>query len=177
MPRWAKADKLIHGFDVKNAAQRLTMTDNFDGRMLLSHNFTLDESKVHSLNRADFAKVFTQGLADKADIRCNPIENPHWVVEVLYAASKLAPKEVGQLCAEVLASYRKGSQSEGFCVLALGGEKTTPPTGELPALQTGEWGVDMVETTEPEAFLAEINWDKLSEAKPAEQVFRIDQPI
>ena len=94
-----------------------------------------------------------------------------------YAADSLSPKAVGQLCADALTSYRKGHKANGFYVMALGGEKTTPPTGGPPSLQTGEWGVDMVETAEPEEFLAEINWNKLSGAKPAEQIFRIDHAI
>lgn len=58
--------------------------------------------------------------------------------------------------------------------MALGGVKNTPATSPLPALQTGEWGVDMVEAANPQEFLDEINWDKLSSAKPAEDIFRID---
>ncbi len=153
------------------------MTDNLDGRMLLSHNFALTAGEVHPLNREEFVEVFTNGLADNADVRCSAIENPHWVVEVRYEASKLAPKDVGQLCVDAIATYRTEHKKDGFYVMALGGEKTTPPTGSHLSLQTGEWGVDVVETADREEFLAEINWDKLAGAKPAEQIFRIDQAI
>ena len=153
------------------------MTDNLNGRMLLSHNFTLNEDNVHPLNREEFAKVFQTGLSAHSGIAAHPITNPHWVVEVSYETARYTPAQVGQMCAETLAAYRKANQNKGFTIMALGGEKTTPPTGAPPSLQTGEWGTDVVETTSPQEFLAEINWDKLASAKPAEQVFQIDVSV
>ncbi|MEO1622147.1 MAG: DUF2656 family protein [Cyanobacteria bacterium J06632_3] len=150
------------------------MTDNSQGRMLLSHNFTLPEEEVHSLNREEFAAVFTKGLSETPDIDCTLIDNPHWVVAVAYDTSKYSPTEVGQHCAQTLANYRKETSQKNFTVMALGGVKNTPATSPLPSLQPGEWGVDVVETVEPQEFLEEINWDKLSGAKPAEEIFRID---
>lgn len=150
------------------------MTENAKGRMLLSHNFTLDEDSVHPLTREEFAAVFSQGLNQKSGIHCALIDNPHWVVEVNYDASTYKPTAVGQLCAEALAQFRKNSQAAGFTVMALGGVKTTPATSPPPSLQTGEWGVDVVETLTPDEFLEEINWKMLAGAKPAEAVFRID---
>ncbi len=157
------------------------MTDNPDnrsrGRMLLSHNFALSEDNVHSLNREQFAEVFSQGLDAQVGVDCALIDNPHWVVEVSYDADRYSAKEVGQICADTLAQYRIGHKEENFYVMALGGVKTTPPSGKPPSLQMGEWGVDIVETASPEAFLEEINWDKLSGAKPPEAVFRVDHPV
>lgn len=153
------------------------MTDKLDGRMLLSHNFALSEDEMHSLNQEEFAKVFTVGLGSQAGISCEFVRNPHWVVDVRYETSQYTPKDVGQLCADTLAKYRTAQQVKGFVVMALGGLKTTPPTGSPPALQTGEWGVDIVETRSPETFLEEIKWDKLTGAKSAENVFRIDHPV
>ncbi|MGD1896394.1 MAG: DUF2656 family protein [Phormidesmis sp.] len=144
------------------------------GRMLLSHNFTLPEAEVHPLNREEFADVFVKGLSDVAGIESAPIDNPHWVVEVSYSSEKYTPTAVGQQCADVLAEYRKTRGAKGFTVMALGGVKNTPATGPSPSLQTGEWGVDVVETRDPEEFLEEINWDKLAGAKPTEDIFRID---
>lgn len=141
--------------------------------MLLSHNFTLIESEVHPLNREEFAEVFVKALDDQAGVDCSAVENPHWVVEVRYD-SHYAPLEVGQLCIDALAQYRIDRESKGFCILALGGLKTTPPTGAPPSLQTDEWGVDIVETRDPDMFLEEINWDKLAAAKPPENVFKVD---
>ncbi len=152
------------------------MTDNLDGRMLLSHNFSLPEEHAPSLTREEFAQLFSQGLSVQVEIACKLIENPHWVVEVRYQTSRYSPSEVGQLCADALAHYRNSHQVKDFYVLALGGVKTTPATSPSPSLQPGEWGVDVVETHSPEEFLAEINWDKLAGAKPSENVFKIKQP-
>ncbi len=142
--------------------------------MLLSHNFTLIESEVHPLNRIEFGEVFTQGLSEIAGLTCTAISHPHWVVEVSYDAQKYTPTEVGQHCADTLVAYRKSHTQKDFTVMALGGVKDTPATSPSPALQTGEWGVDMVETSDPQEFLEEINWDKLAGAKPAEDIFKID---
>ena len=150
------------------------MTDNSKGRMLLSHNFALLEGEVHPLNREEFADVFIKGLSDTADIDCALIDNPHWIVEVSYDSAKYTPTEVGQQCADTLVTYRKEHNKKDFTVMALGGVKNTPATSPAPSLQTGEWGVDVVETLNPEEFLEEINWDKLAGAKPAEDIFRID---
>ncbi len=151
------------------------MTDSAKSRMLLSHNFTLVESEVHPLNREQFADVFVKGLSEQSDVDCVLIDNPHWVVEVSYSANAYSPTEVGQLCADTLAAYRTDSgDQKSFTIMALGGVKNTPSTSPAPSLQTGEWGVDVVETTEPDVFLEEINWEALSSAKPAEDVFRID---
>jgi hypothetical protein len=157
------------------------MTDNADNpspaRMLLSHNFALSKSDVHPLNREQFAAVFSQGLAGQTGIDCSAIDNPHWIVEVRYDASQYSPQAIAQRCANTLATYRKNDKKEDFYIMALGGVKTTPATSAPPSLQTGEWGVDVVETASPEAFLAELNWDKLAGAKPPAEIFRIDQPV
>jgi len=153
------------------------MTDKLDGRMLLSHNFTLTKGEVHPLNREEFADVFAKGLSDHSGVSASLIDNPHWIVEVSYEAARYTPTQVGQMCAETLATYRKEHKKEGFTVMALGGEKTTPPTGALPSLQSGEWGTDVVETAEPQEFLDEINWDKLAGTKPSDQVFRINVSV
>lgn len=153
------------------------MTDSATGRMLLSHNFTLLDSDIHPLNREEFAQVFANGLAEVEGVSAEHIDNPHWVVDVRFDSGKYTPTEVGEHCAQVLAKYRQDQKSESFIVLALGGVKTTPATSPTPSLQPGEWGVDVVETREPETFLAEINWDTLSGAKPQDQIFRIDHKV
>lgn len=150
------------------------MADKLDGRMLLSHNFTLTAGDVHPLSREEFAEVFSKGLTAQVGIECVLIDNPHWVVDVSYETSRYVPAEVGQLCADALAKYRQEHKTEGIYVLALGGKKTTPATGAPPSLQTGEWGVDVVETATPREFLEEINWEQLAGAKPADDVFQIE---
>lgn len=153
------------------------MADQPDSRMLLSHNFTLSEGDIHPLNREEFAKVFSEAFTEKAGIEAAYIENPHWVVEVRYAKVRYTAESAGELCAQTLANYRKSNNATGFTIMALGGRKTTPPTGGPPSLQQGEWGVDVVETKEPEEFLAEINWEKLSSAKPSDSIFNIQQTV
>ncbi len=145
--------------------------------MLLSHNFALLEGEVHPLNREEFAEVFTEGLDSTAGINCALIDNPHWIVEVSYDTEEYTPTEVGQQCINTLATYRKAHSKKDFTIMALGGVKNTPATSPAPSLQTGEWGVDVVETRDPDDFLEEINWHKLSAAKPAEDIFKIDYAV
>ena len=59
-------------------------------------------------------------------------------------------------------------------VMLLGGLKMTPAMGTSPtSLQPGEWGVDVVETTSPEQFLAGLNWETITANKPPEQIFKV----
>lgn len=153
------------------------MTDNTNGRMLLSHNFALRDGEVHPLTREEFADVFSKGLSETNGIDCQLIDNPHWIVEVSYDSSQYTATQAGEKCTETLAIYRKEHNNKDFTVMALGGVKITPATSPPPSLQTGEWGVDVVETTNPKAFLEEINWDKLTGAKPADSIFRIDREV
>ncbi|MEL6158652.1 MAG: DUF2656 family protein [Cyanobacteria bacterium J06554_11] len=156
-----------------NAPSANTST-RLGARMLLSHNFALLEDEVHPLNREEFADVFSQGFQDTDSIDCAHIENPHWIVAVSYDPQKYTPSQVGQHCADTLATYRKEHNKKAFTVMALGGVKSTPATSPAPSLQIGEWGVDIVETRSPEEFLEEINWETLSGSKAPEDIFRID---
>ncbi|MEL7009905.1 MAG: DUF2656 family protein, partial [Cyanobacteria bacterium J06588_4] len=84
----------------------------------------------------------------------------------------------GQISGDILTSNRKSQQPDSKLTtdtLILGGKKTTPATSMSPtSLQTGEWGVDVVETAQADAFLASINWDSLSANKPSDGIFRLD---
>ena len=144
-------------------------------RMLLSHNCTLSEGQVFPLSRDDFAQVFIDGLKDHADIQCSLIENPHWIVEVLF--NNQAPTDVAKLCAQTLAARRiaePNKQIQRHTVMLLGGIKTTPAMGTSPtSLQPGEWGVDVVEAVAPDQFLAGLNWDTVTANKPSDQIFKV----
>ncbi|MEM7794541.1 MAG: DUF2656 family protein [Cyanobacteria bacterium P01_C01_bin.118] len=146
-------------------------------RMLLSHNCTLPTGQVSNLSRDDFAQVFINALKPQADIQCSLIENPHWVVELLF--SQQSPTEVAQMCAQALAARRVAEpdkQVTSHTVMLLGGMKTTPAMGTSPtSLQPGEWGVDVVETVAPDQFLAGLNWDTVTASKPPEQIFKVTQ--
>lgn len=129
------------------------------------------------LNRTDFAKVFIAGLAAHAEIQCRLIENPHWIVEVIFDEQKHPPAAIGQLCAQCLQVHREAEQNRGLAtyeIMLLGGMKTSPARGNSPtALQPGEWGVDVVETTSSAQFLANVNWDTMIQDKPPEQIFKV----
>jgi Protein of unknown function (DUF2656) len=142
--------------------------------MLLSHNFDLSAEIVPALSRAEFTAVFSEGLS--APLQCRPVDNPHWIVEVLFPAEQFSPSQVGELCANVLAAKRLG-QANGQPpeILILGGIKTTPATSSSPdALQPNQWGVDVVETLSGEAFLQAIAWDATIAQKPSHSIFKVE---
>ena len=144
--------------------------------MLLSHNFNLNNNELPALNREEFAQVFIDGLKEKENISCSYIENPHWVVEIIFPTENFEPQTIGQMCGEILTNKRK-SQTDSLKTdtLILGGKKTTPVNSASPtALKPGEWGVDVVETPKADAFLTSINWEILTEGKPSDGIFKIE---
>lgn len=152
------------------------MTDFSQGRMLLSHNFDVSSDVVPALCREAFCAVFQEGLSDP--IQCRLVNNPHWVVEVLFPSNELSPLQVGQLCAGVLVAKRRSELRGTAEVLVLGGIKTTPATSDSPdALQSGNWGVDVVETASAAKFLEAIAWEATTAQKPAESVFKVVMPL
>lgn len=150
-------------------------------RMLLSHNCTLPEGQVSSLGRDAFAQVFIDGLKAHADLQCSPVENPHWMVEVLFDSQQQSPTDVAALCAQSLGARRLSEPDrtiDSYTVMLLGGVKTTPAMGASPtSLQPGEWGVDVVETVAPDQFLAGLNWDTVTASKPSEQIFKVTHVV
>ena len=147
------------------------------GRMLLSHNFNLRNNELPALVREDFAGVFINGLKG-TNIKCSYIQNPHWVVEILYPIEEFEPKEIGQMCGEILTSKRKSQQPDSKLptdTLILGGRKTSPATSMSPtSLKSGEWGVDVVETAQASVFLEDIAWEKMIADKPSDDIFKIE---
>ncbi|MEO0348602.1 MAG: DUF2656 family protein [Cyanobacteria bacterium P01_A01_bin.15] len=150
-------------------------------RMLLSHNCTLLDGQVAPLNRADFAHVFISALKPHQHIRCSLIDNPHWIVEVLFNTQQHSPTDMAKLCAQGLSSRRSEDPYPGLnnhTIMLLGGIKTTPALGSSPtSLRPGEWGVDVVETVSPQDFLAGINWETAIASKPSEQIFKVTQMV
>jgi len=149
--------------------------------MFLSHNFTLPNTVLPALSRAEFAQIFIDGLADQDGIHCRLVDNPHWIVAIAFSEA-FTPQAIGQLCVSALAAARspqlEGESGPRPRILALGGTKTTPATSDsADSLQRGDWGVDVVETLEPESFLAGIQWDSLSAGKPAEAIFKIEAQV
>lgn len=162
------------------------MNDILPGRMLLSHNFDVASDIVPALSREEFAQVFIEGLTAHKQLKCRLVDNPHWIVEVLFPTEEFSPQQVGELCAYALLEKRQtqSSQSVSFReshsaampeILVLGGIKTTPATSSSPnALQPGNWGVDVVETLSSEAFLQAIAWDATIAQKPTDSIFKIE---
>ncbi len=146
-------------------------------RMLLSHNCKLPEDCVWPLSRDDFALVFIEGLKPHTDIQCHLMDHPHWIVEIRFDARQKSPSEIAFLCAQCLGTHRATDPSKvpsHYTVMPLGGLKTTPALdSSSPSLQSGEWGVDIVETLSPGEFLAEMGWEKAIAEKPADQIFKV----
>lgn len=154
------------------------VTDKSMGRMLLSHNYNLADNELPPLSREKFAQVFIDGLQEKSSIDCCLIENPHWIVEIIFPTAEFEPQAIGQMCGEILTNSRKNQQAEIKLItdtLILGGKKTTPATSASPtSLKPGEWGVDVVETAQAEIFLTAINWDVMIADKPQDGIFKIE---
>ena len=154
------------------------MSNSTTGRMLLSHNFELKDNIFPQLSREEFAQVFIDGFQNDKKIACSLIENPHWMVEILFPSDEFSPDKIGQLCAKILEQKRNSQKPDNVKmpdILILGGKKTTPPLNDSPtSLQPGEWGVDVVETASADSFLTALNWDERVKDKPIDRVFKIE---
>jgi Protein of unknown function (DUF2656) len=143
-------------------------------RMLLSHNFDLGEGDIPVLSRAAFTQVFATALKDCA--QCREVDNPHWIVEVLFDAMQITPAQMGDRLVKALADFRRSSLDAAVAMpefVVLGGLKTSPPTSPSPdALQPNQWGVDVVETRIVAAFLAGLNWEAAIADRPPEGIFK-----
>ena len=144
------------------------------GRMLLSHNYDISDSVIPPLSRDEFAQVFIDGLGAAA--QCRLVNNPHWILEVLFDTEKFSPTQMGTLYAEALVNLRRSQIKDAKLpdTLILGGIKTTPAMSSSPdSLQPGEWGVDVVETNDAERFLQGIGWDATVATKSPDSVFKV----
>ncbi|NEQ73875.1 MAG: DUF2656 domain-containing protein [Okeania sp. SIO2C9] len=154
------------------------MTESKTGRMLLSHNFELSENTLPELNREEFAQVFIDGLSKYPQLKCRQLNHPHWMVEILFEHQVFSPPQVGEKCAEALIEKRiiqKNDKDLIVDVLILGGLKKTPPLSDSPdTLQTGEWGIDVVETHSAETFLNILNWEEKTAGKTIDNIFKIE---
>jgi hypothetical protein len=157
---------------------RNILSNSAKGRMLLSHNFDVASDLIPALSRAEFAEVFRLGLGDRPSCQTRLVNHPHWTVEILFDQEQFTPPQIGELCAQALADKRMSqglNHNSPLEILVLGGIKTTPPTSDDPdALQTGDWGVDVVETRVAATFLQGISWDAMIASKPADAIFKIE---
>lgn len=147
-------------------------------RMLLSHNFNLFQGELSPLSREEFALVFIDGLKSQDNISCKLINNPHWIVEIVFPIADFSPEAIGKICGEILLEKRreqKSSQQEMPTILVLGGKKNSPAIStSTTSLKPGEWGVDVVETLSAENFLSGIRWENMIAQKPADSIFKIE---
>ncbi|NMG05931.1 DUF2656 domain-containing protein [Brasilonema sp. UFV-L1] len=146
--------------------------------MLLSHNFNVSDNSVPELSREQFATIFIEGFSDEENIKCRLVDNPHWILEILFSIDELSPQLLGDRCAKILAQKRREQLS---CeqplpdILVLGGMKTTLAINPAPeSLQPGQWGVDVVETPSIKQFLQAIAWEATIAQKPADSIFKVE---
>jgi Protein of unknown function (DUF2656) len=153
------------------------VTETSRGRMLLSHNFDIADGSLPAFSRAEFTALFAEGFPAAAQVTCREVDNPHWVVEVLFPSDRLTPAQVGDQIAQILAAKRRSQVGDRPlpAILILGGSKTTPATSPSPdALQIGQWGVDVVETPSAEKFLQGIGWAETVATRASESVFKVE---
>ena len=154
------------------------MSNSAKGRMLLSHNFDVSTNIAPALSHEEFAEVFQLGLGDRLSCKTRLVSHPHWTVEILFDRDQFSPKQIGEFCAQALADQRirQGLDRQSLPdILVLGGVKTTPPTSDSPdALQTGDWGVDVVETSVGATFLQGISWESAIASKPVDEIFKVE---
>jgi len=143
-------------------------------RMLLSHNFDIDDHAIPALSREAFTDILTQALQGCA--QCQLVTNAHWIVEVRFDGTRFTPDEMGDRYVQALAQARRSSLKNDVKfpeVLALGGLKTTPALSSSPdSLQPNEWGVDVVETENADRFLEGLNWKATIAARPPGTIFQ-----
>lgn len=148
------------------------------GRMLLSHNFDISEEIFPELTREEFTSVFVDGLSQQNKINCRLVNNPHWIVELLFPVEEFSPNKVGEICAQALLQKRLTQKPIDVSmpdILILGGMKTTPAISfSSDSLQPGEWGVDVVETLSSKQFLDALQWETVIADKPINSVFKIE---
>ncbi len=143
-------------------------------RMLLSHNFNVNAGVIPALSRAAFTQIFVDALSDCAQSRL--VNNPHWIVEVVFDTDRITPVQLGDRYLKALAQYRQSTLDRTTQLpqyLALGGLKTTPAMTNSPdSLQPNDWGVDVVETEDSDRFLEGLGWDTMIADRPVENIFK-----
>ena len=134
-------------------------------QFVLSHNPQVASQSLPVMSASELAN----GLSDQG-MNVSALQHPHWKVRV---DSDLDPESLAQT---LLRAWRRFRESNGvqtdFTILALGGRKDGVAMSNS-LLQTGSWGVDVVETDRPSEFLGSINWEGLKSGRPADAIFEI----
>ena len=137
-------------------------------QFVLSHNPQVASQSLPVMSASELAN----GLSDQGmqGVNVSALQHPHWKVRV---DSDLDPESLAQT---LLQAWRRFRESNGvqtdFTILALGGRKDGVAMSNS-LLQTGSWGVDVVETDRPSEFLGSINWEGLKSGRPADAIFEI----
>ena len=138
---------------------------------VLSHNLQVNDSAVPALAFDALAVGLQQHCPSIT--AAEVLSHPHWKVKLESTASPDA------LARELVQGWRRVRQNlsrgQAHAVMALGGRKDTEGNPGAP-LQQGGWGVDVVETADPQGFLAAINWTGLTAGRPADGVFEVVDP-
>lgn len=77
------------------------------GRMLLSHNFDLYNNELPKLTKEQFAQIFIEGFKAKDKITCSLIDNPHWLVEIIYPSEEMSAQQLCEQCSQILLQARQ----------------------------------------------------------------------
>ena len=136
---------------------------------VLSHNLQLSSSEVPAIGASELA----DGLLKASDHiqSSEALNHPHWLVKV---DSNLSAQEFAQELIQAWEKYRKAcGHSMTHSLLALGGRKDSEAASPAAPLQQGSWGVDVVECSDPDAFMQAINWDALKAGRPQDGVFEV----
>ena len=147
--------------------------------MMLIIPFNISNDIFPELSLEEFTQVFIDGLSQYDGVKCRQVNHPHWMVEILFPKNSFSPPQIGEICADALVSKRMSHKNKDDSfpdILLLAGVKTTPPLSNSPdTLQTGEWGVDVVETASAERFLNELGWEEKTAGKTIDDVFRVER--
>jgi hypothetical protein len=135
---------------------------------VLSHNLQIQDSSVPALA----FDALAAGLKEHCSsiTTAEVLSHPHWKLRLESTADPAV------FAHELATAWRSVRQAMGHnthhAVLALGGRKDSVGSPGAP-LQQGGWGVDVVETVDPEAFLTSINWTGLTASRPADGVVEV----
>ena len=135
---------------------------------VVSHYLQVEGPDVPSLT----ARELAAGLQNHSTTfkQVEVLDHPHWLIRV---ESDAEAKTLGEELIRTWRAYRRArGHSERHVLLALGGRKDTPTSPGSP-LNIGQWGVDVVETTDAESFLTSIGWEALKQGRPSNGVFEL----
>jgi hypothetical protein len=135
---------------------------------LLSHNLQVQGGSVPPLDGPELAAGLLRLCGSAA--RAEALSHPHWLIRIEGAVD--APALASDLLEAWIRLRNEKGHDVDHALLALGGRKDTRPGPGSP-LEQGFWGVDVVETADPEGFLEAINWQALQASRPADGVFEV----